>query len=267
MCFKKLFLYLLGSICFFLLFQSLIKLFFAPPIYKPIQNIKVVAFGDSITWGTGIKNENKKWTNLVKERLHIQLINSGVPGDTSSDGLARIKKDVLSHHPDYVIVNFGMNDHYMQNPNHAYVSVVNFKKNMLKIIKQIESTKAIPILVTPNKVIEGDSGNGDMEGKASYYYRRHPSKWYAEVGGANEQLKKYCDVLKEISVQKQLYLVDMFEESSHYDLYEFLISEKNHKLDDGVHPDEFGAEIYAQKIGNLLASLLKNTSKRVSRYF
>ena len=40
----------------------------------------------------------------------VEMINSGISGDTSLDGLARLDWAVLSYEPDLVTINFGIND-------------------------------------------------------------------------------------------------------------------------------------------------------------
>lgn len=81
--------------------------------------ITIVAFGDSVTHGA-LRSENDYETaywNLLKQRLNklrnfvpVNVINSGIGGVTASRSLARLERDVLSHHPDLIIVCFGLND-------------------------------------------------------------------------------------------------------------------------------------------------------------
>jgi len=40
----------------------------------------------------------------------INIINAGISGDTAPNGLARLQRDVLSHHPDLTVVCYGLND-------------------------------------------------------------------------------------------------------------------------------------------------------------
>lgn len=80
---------------------------------------KIVAFGDSITAGEGITAGADRWTDIIKNRFNLELINSGVSGNTSTQGLERIEKDVLIHKPDIVLINFGMNDKSMEERNKA----------------------------------------------------------------------------------------------------------------------------------------------------
>lgn len=226
-----------------------------------IYNSTIVAFGDSITYGTGMPEGSNHWTDIISERFNLNLINSGIPGNTSSQGLARIQEDVLNFNPDYVIINFGMNDNYLKEKNTPNVPLQTFKNNLEEMIIKIRSIDAIPILVAPNKIIEGNRGDGNTGGNASYRYKRHPAIFYDDVGGANAQLKIYCDTMRDIAVEKHVYFIDMYSESDKYDLYHFLRSLENDTNDDGVHPHKLGAQIYGKVIGDFLNKLQIRTSK------
>ncbi len=53
---------------------------------------KIVALGDNITAGEGIQAGYYNWTDIIKNRFNLELINSGVSGNTSTQGLERIEK-------------------------------------------------------------------------------------------------------------------------------------------------------------------------------
>ena len=222
------------------------------PIVKHIKDATVVAFGDNVTYGENFPAGNKLWVDLLKERFNLDLTNAGINGNTSAQGLERLKKDVLDKNPDFVIINFGLNDHYFVEKNKENVPLDKFKSNLEAMVKQVKEKKAVPILVSPNKVIEGNKGNGNMGGNANYYYKKHPANWYTEVGGANAQLKKYCDVIKQVAESNEAGYIDMYSESEKQDLYTILRSKMNSNLEDGVNLSNEGAKLYAQFIGNYL---------------
>ncbi len=70
----------------------------------------IIAFGDSITHGTGA-GPGEDYPTLLGRALGVQVTNAGVPGETSTDGLARIEQDVLAHRPKLVLIEFGGNDY------------------------------------------------------------------------------------------------------------------------------------------------------------
>lgn len=73
----------------------------------------VDCFGDSITAGYGVEPGHSYPDDLQAaldaRGYHYRVVNSGISGNTSKDGVDRLK-DVLRLHPAVVIVEFGGND-------------------------------------------------------------------------------------------------------------------------------------------------------------
>jgi acyl-CoA thioesterase-1 len=73
----------------------------------------IVAFGDSLTSGLGVGSEEnypaKLQTKIDAGGYRYKVINAGVSGDTSSQGLDRLES-ILTLRPAIVIVEFGAND-------------------------------------------------------------------------------------------------------------------------------------------------------------
>lgn len=70
-------------------------------------------FGDSITAGLGIA-AGHAWPDDLQADLdhrgyHYKVVNSGISGDTSKDGVVRLQA-ILHLHPAIVVVEFGGND-------------------------------------------------------------------------------------------------------------------------------------------------------------
>lgn len=86
----------------------------APPHTVPVPAAPVIdCFGDSITAGYRLE-PGHAWPDALQATLdqrgyHYKVVNSGVSGNTSKDGVDRLK-DVLRLHPAIVIVEFGGND-------------------------------------------------------------------------------------------------------------------------------------------------------------
>ena len=77
----------------------------------PSQNSNgpIIAIGDSITFGVGA-TANQNYVDELEKSLNVNIINEGVPADTTRDVLARLDQDVLSRDPKTVIVFIGGND-------------------------------------------------------------------------------------------------------------------------------------------------------------
>lgn len=75
--------------------------------------LKILAFGDSLTAGLGLAPGDsypaKLQAALKAKGYDVTVINAGVSGDTSADGLARLDW-ALQDHPDYALVELGAND-------------------------------------------------------------------------------------------------------------------------------------------------------------
>lgn len=69
----------------------------------------VLILGDSLSYGTGA-NPGQDYPSLLANTTGWQLINAGIPGDTSQDGLARLPALLEMHQPQLLIVELGGND-------------------------------------------------------------------------------------------------------------------------------------------------------------
>lgn len=114
----------------------------------------LVMFGDSLTYGYGVYKKDSVAALLQNSFENLNIINSGVNGDTTREAVLRLKKDVLDCNPDIVTILFGSND--CAPSEYSYVTVFEFEKNLDIIIKSIYSknSKAEIILITPPPVDE-----------------------------------------------------------------------------------------------------------------
>jgi acyl-CoA thioesterase-1 len=69
----------------------------------------VLALGDSLTAGAGVSTE-QAWPALLEKRTGWEIINGGVNGDTSAQGLQRLPNLLEQHNPQLVLVTLGGND-------------------------------------------------------------------------------------------------------------------------------------------------------------
>lgn len=83
----------------------------------------IVCFGNSITEAKIGVEEPRRWPKLLEYRLgaafpgiRFSVVNSGVGGNSAREAMARFDRDVLSHAPDFVILEFGGNNNDPSNP-------------------------------------------------------------------------------------------------------------------------------------------------------
>jgi acyl-CoA thioesterase-1 len=111
----------------------------------------IVAFGDSLTSGLGV-DPDKNYPAKLQKRLDVEgyqyrVVNAGVSGDTSDQGLNRLQS-VIDLHPAIVIVELGANDGLRGLP--AEVT----QQNLVAIIQRLQSAGTRVVLagmqVPPN---------------------------------------------------------------------------------------------------------------------
>ena len=82
----------------------------SPPVTNPRPTgSTIVCFGDSLTFGTGA-HAGEDYPSQLAELIGREVVNAGVPGDTTADGLRRLEEDVLGHDPMIVLITLGGND-------------------------------------------------------------------------------------------------------------------------------------------------------------
>jgi len=82
---------------------------------KPVGTYRIAVIGDSLTFGPGIR-EQERFSNLLEERLNgkhgqpYQVLNFGRPGAETTDELGFLTLAVLSNKPDFILLQWYIND-------------------------------------------------------------------------------------------------------------------------------------------------------------
>ncbi len=104
------------------------------------KGVNIICLGDSLTYGYGV-DKGADYPSLLARMINIPVINAGVDGDTSIEGLKRLNSDVLEKNPLLVIIEFGGNDFLKQVPINLTFS------NIKEMIEKSQSKGAMVALI------------------------------------------------------------------------------------------------------------------------
>ena len=164
---------------------------------------KIVYFGDSITYALGHDHKGVKiedrWTNLLDVNLKkledkgifIYSSNQGINGDTTRLGLLRIN-DVYNFKPDLVIMQFGYNDcnYWVTDSGYPRVNIDSFKFNIIELIDKFKANKIKELILCTNYLMPISVN------------KINNHSW-------NENIKKYNQIIRNISNKKKIHLIDI----------------------------------------------------------
>lgn len=190
---------------------------------------KVLAFGDSMTFGRG-DPEGRGYPPRLQAHLRqnghpdANVIKSGEGGETSAQGLNRLPGSIPGD-TEIAVLMEGTNDLFLG------ISVETTTSNMLKMAQIVKNNGAEPVLVTI------------------------PPFWFrASVNRDNARTILYVNRLREEAVRANIGVVDVFDAywtnpDRNFDLYDTRFR------DDIGHPNVPGYELIAQLIGDQLAEI------------
>ena len=129
--------------------------------------MKILFFGDSITEsGSNLLEPNDLGVGYVKIaagklRLlypdrKIEVVNRGVGGNRTADLLLRVREDVIGEHPDYIVLQVGVNDVWCRFSLGEAVTPEQFESNYRELVKELKATGAKLILIEPYVLPIGD---------------------------------------------------------------------------------------------------------------
>ncbi len=134
-------------------------LFKSPNIKNyPPKNSTIVAFGDSLVLGVG-STESNDFVSLLSKKTGRPIVNLGVSGNTTAQGLERID-EVISKDPGTVIVVLGGNDYLRKLPQEETFN------NLRKIITTLQSKGIMVVLLGVRGGLLVDKFNSDFKSLA-----------------------------------------------------------------------------------------------------
>lgn len=112
----------------------------APTLPRLSPHDVILAFGDSLTHGTGAREETAYPAVLASLTGHT-VINAGVPGDTTATGLQRLPAVLAEHKPRLVLLCLGGNDMLHQQP------AATTENNLRLLVQTIRASGAEVVLI------------------------------------------------------------------------------------------------------------------------
>nr|WP_255785301.1 SGNH/GDSL hydrolase family protein [Membranihabitans maritimus] len=166
----------------------------------------------------------------------LEIINSGVGGNTTFELISRVQKDVVSQNPDWVVVMIGTNE--MVNTS-KMISYDAFGKNIEELIKIFHINKIGVLFVSPPPV------------DSVYLFERHDKNKFFDP--PNFKLQTINAILKEKSEKYNTSFVDIFKYYvelgvPNHDKDKCIRNRNNSGSRDGVHPTGLGYRIIAREV-------------------
>lgn len=149
----------------------------------------VVMVGDSITEQHLYSNYVEMWTVTRFPQWKLTFRNVGIGGDRSGGGNSRFVRDVLSHKPTSITIDFGMNDGGYGSFNEMLFS--RYLEGLQGMASQAQAAGIRCAWITPQPLDTGDPGA-------------------TALVGYNQTLEKFSDGVRTIAEKNQGLFIDQF---------------------------------------------------------
>lgn len=191
--------------------------------------MKIICMGDSITYGFGLPDLSKRWSDLASAHTGHTLINRGVSGDTTGGMLARCQTQVFNQAPDAMVLLGGINDISITGQYRPVCA------NVVAICRQAELLSIPVILGVPLPIFPADMCPPEWD----------PEQDMARTAALGEQ---YAHWIRHYAADKHLPLADFRSPFLRPDG-----TVDRSLFQDGLHPTEEGHRRMADVLCRVLA--------------
>lgn len=203
------------------------------------KTITIVGFGDSITEAKIRVEEDQRWLNVLAQKLKaafpdraFNVINSGVGGNSAREAMARFDKAVLTHDPDYVLLEFGGNNNDPTKPERR-VPPDEFKALLERFRTSLPAKTGVIVITFPPVIWE------------SHAYWKNPA--YRDYLQKSEKegmsLDNYVSITREFARKNAFPIYDLNAELTALGERD---GRQTYTLDDGVHLTPAGNRVLAE---------------------
>jgi acyl-CoA thioesterase I len=113
-----------------------------PRLPKLSEDAVILAFGNSLTYGTGAER-NESYPAILGNLIGKRIVNAGIPGELSAEGLQRLSEVLNEHEPELLLLCHGGND--LLRRHEPAKTAINLKKMVLMARERGVSTVLIGV--------------------------------------------------------------------------------------------------------------------------
>lgn len=110
------------------------------------NNAVILAFGDSLTYGTGAE-QTESYPAVLEKLIGRRVVNAGIPGEVTGEGLSRLPEVLQKEKPALVIICHGGNDMLLLLNQHQ---AANNLRDMIRLAKKQGAAVALIAVPTPD---------------------------------------------------------------------------------------------------------------------
>ena len=215
----------------------------------------LVTLGESTTAGGWSSNRNRCWASRLTSLINdmqvepVKLVNAGIGANVISTrspsydhsgkpaAASRLDKHVLAHHPDLLVISYGLNDARGGTPLDLFV---NEMENIIDRVREQQQQQPLIVLLGPYFMTDFTVGG------------KHWSH------GSLKLFYQYNEQIRQVATDKDCLFVDLL---AAYQDTPWMV----HR--DGVHANDLGHLIVAMEIFKVLAQNCSGLAKKTEAFY